>query len=76
MVFFRSEERAAEWCRTRGATLRPLVTMDRLWTLATTWYATRLQEDSRRPKPDEMRTIFSGLGLEGDFWDPSSDRFV
>jgi hypothetical protein len=25
-----------------------------LWTLATTWYSTRLQEDSRRPKPDEM----------------------
>jgi hypothetical protein len=56
--------------------MRPLVTMDRLWALATTWYSTRLQEDSRRPLPDEMRSIFSDLGLEGDFWDPVSDRFA
>jgi hypothetical protein len=55
--------------------MRPLVTMDQLWRLATTWYSTRLQEDSRRPQPDEMRSIFAGLGLEGDFWDPQSDTF-
>jgi hypothetical protein len=36
----------------------------------TTWYATRLLPDSRRPRPDEMRCIFAGLGLERDFWDP------
>jgi hypothetical protein len=55
--------------------MRPLVSIDQLWTLATSWYSTRLQENSRRPKPDEMREIFAGLGLEGDFWDPTSDRF-
>ncbi len=55
--------------------MRPLVTMDQLWTLATTWYATRLQEHSRRPQPDEMRSIFAGLGLGGDFWNPQSDSF-
>jgi len=49
--------------------------MDRLWTLATTWYSTRLHEDSRRPQPDEMREIFADMGLEGDFWDPKSDGF-
>jgi len=76
MVFFRSEEQARIWCEARGHPMRPLVTMDQLWTLATAWYATRLQEDSRRPRPDEMRAIFSGLGLTGDFWDPSSDRFA
>jgi hypothetical protein len=53
--------------------MRPLVTMDQLWTLATTWYSTRLQEDSRRPQPDEMVSIFAKLGLAGDFWDPQSD---
>jgi hypothetical protein len=37
--------------------------------------ATRLQEHSRRPQPDEMRSIFAGLGLEGAFWDAQSDRF-
>jgi hypothetical protein len=74
MVFFRSEEQAAEWCAARSTPLRPLVTIEQLWALATTWYATRLDENSRRPKPDEMRAIFSGIGLAGDFWDPISSR--
>ena len=43
MLFFRSEEMAREWCRTRDVPLRPLVTMDRLWIMATTWYSTRLE---------------------------------
>ena len=76
MLFFRSEERVREWCAAHDYPMRPLVTMDQLWTLATTWYSTRLQEDSRRPQPDEMRSIFARLGLGGgDFWDPESDSF-
>jgi hypothetical protein len=55
--------------------MRPLVTIDQLWALATTWYSTRLQENSRRPSPSEMRGIFAVVGLEGDFWDPMSDAF-
>jgi len=49
--------------------------MDQLWGLAMTWYATRLDADARRPRPDEMRGIFASLGLEGDFWDPLADDF-
>jgi hypothetical protein len=49
--------------------------MDQLWGLATAWYGTRLQADSRRPQPAEMRQIFDGLRLFGEFWDPHSDRF-
>ena len=75
MLFFRSEELLREWCTAHDYPLRPLVTIDQLWKLAMTWYSTRLQADSRRPQPDEMRAIFAGLGLEGDFWDPKSDRF-
>lgn len=75
MLFFRSEERARDWCQARNTTVRPLVTMDQLWVMATTWYATRLEADSRRPKPDEIRGIFAGIGLEDDFWDPKSDAF-
>ena len=75
MLFFRSEEHVREWSAAHGTPMRPLVTMDQLWTLATKWYATRLQQDSRRPKPDEMREIFAGIGLDDEFWDPSSDRF-
>jgi hypothetical protein len=75
MLFFRLEEAVREWCIAHGYPMRPLVSIDQLWMLATTWYSTRLQENSRRPPPDEMRAIFAGLGLEGDFWDPRSDRF-
>lgn len=75
MLFFRSEEMIRQWCEAHGSPLRPLVSIDQLWMLATTWYSSRLQADSRRPQPDEMREIFAGLGLEGDFWDPRSDRF-
>ena len=75
MLFFRSEELVGQWCKAYGHPLRPLVTIDQLWTLATTWYSTRLQENSRRPGPDEMRAIFASIGLTDDFWDPKSDRF-
>jgi len=75
MLFFRSEELVRDWCAANDYPVRPLVTIDQLWGLAMTWYSTRLQEDSRRPKPDEMREIFAELGLEGDFWDPKSDIF-
>lgn len=75
MLFFRSEERVRDWCAAHGYRMRPLVRIDQLWTLATTWYSTRLQENARRPQSDEMRAIFEGLGLEGEFWNPQSDSF-
>ena len=50
--------------------------MDQLWRLAVTWYGTRLEPESRRPGPAEMRGIFEGLGLAGDFWDPQADTFA
>jgi hypothetical protein len=75
MLFFRSEEQVREWCAAHESPMRPLVRIDQLWALATTWYSTRLQENSRRPQPDEMRGIFSSLGQEGDFWDPRADSF-
>lgn len=37
-------------------------------TLATHWYARRLERDSRRKTLDEAEAIFSALGLEGEFW--------
>lgn len=75
MLFFRSEERVRDWCQAQKLPLRPLVHIDQLWALATAWYATRLQPDSRRPAPSEMKEIFSRLGLVDEFWDPSSDSF-
>ncbi len=75
MLFFRSEGMARAWCAANGHPVRPLVTMDQLWHLATTWYSTRLEESARRPAPEEMRSIFSSIGLQGDFWDPRADSF-
>lgn len=75
MLFFRSEERVKQWCGGRGVPVRPLVSMSQLWTMATTWYGTRLEAVSRRPRAEEMRGIFAGIGLDDEFWDPRSDRF-
>ena len=75
MLFFRSEERVREWCEERGLPLRPRVRMDQLWGLAHTWYGNRLDPDARRPRPDEIRAIFAGLGLTDPFWDPQADAF-
>jgi hypothetical protein len=75
MLFFRSEELIAAWCRERGITPRPIVRMDQLWRLAVIWYSTRLEKVSRRPAASEMRSIFESIGLMGDFWDPLADSF-
>ena len=75
MLFFRSEEMVRQWCASHEYPMGPPVNMDQLWQLSIAWYGNRLQEDSRRPQPDEVREIFAGLGLTGEFWDPRSDRF-
>lgn len=49
--------------------------MDQLWRMAVTWYATRLEPESRRPGASEIRGIFAALGLTGEFWDPQADPF-
>lgn len=75
MLFFRSEENVNQWCAARGLPRRPLVTLEQLWRLAVAWYSNRLDPEARRPGPDEIRTIFAGIGLDGPFWDVQSDRF-
>ena len=75
MLLFRSEETVAAWCKQHGVPMRPIVTLDQLWQLATAWYENRLTVESRRPAPDEMVEIFAGLGLEGPFWDLTSDHW-
>lgn len=75
MLFFRSEEHVRRWCETKGTPVRPLVDLEQLWFLSTTWYGNRLTVESRRPKADEMTGIFASIGLHGDFWDPASDLF-
>ncbi len=76
MLFFRSGEQIDAWCRATGVPRRPSVRMDQLWQMAVTWYSTRLEAEWRRPAPEEIRGIFEGLGLQGDFWDPKADTFA
>ena len=64
MLFFRSEEQVRNWCKANNFPVRPLVSIDQLWRLASAWYSTRLQPDSCRPKPAEMREIFARIGLD------------
>jgi len=75
MLLFRSEETVRQWCRTNETPQRPILDLDQLWYLATTWYENRLTVESRRPGPDEMVEVFARVGLEGPFWDPKADQW-
>ena len=44
--------------------------------MALAWYADRLSPTARRPSPDEIREIFSAIGLSDPFWDPHADYFA
>jgi len=75
MLLFRSEETVTQWCEARGLLKGPSISLNQLWYLAMTWYATRLTVESRRPGPEEMGEIFARIGLEGPFWDPKADQW-
>ena len=75
MLFFRSEADVRILCLERGIAMGPLVTMEQLWKMATTWYSSRLERESRRPQADEIRGIFADIGLTENFWDPKADVF-
>jgi hypothetical protein len=72
MLLFRSEESVEAWCSTRDLPVRPMLTLEQLWQMALAWYSNRLTEESRRPGPDEMASIFAGIGLTDAFWDPKA----
>lgn len=75
MLLFRSEDTIEQWCKEHASPVRPKINVDQLWYLAVKWYENRLTIDSRRPAPDEMVAIFSGIGLKGPFWDPKADEW-
>jgi hypothetical protein len=72
MLLFRSEETVEAWCAERNLPVRPMITLDQLWMMAQAWYFNRLSEESRRPGPDEMASIFARIGLTDPFWDPKA----
>jgi hypothetical protein len=76
MLFFRSEESVNAWCEKTAYPRRPCATLPQLWKMAVAWYADRLSPTARRPSPDEIRSIFSDIGLSDPFWDPRADYFA
>ena len=76
MLLFRSEDTVKMWCAAHSSPVRPLVNMDQLWQLAVQWYGNRLTVESRRPAPGVMVQIFSDIGLDDPFWDPTADIWI
>ena len=65
MSLFRSEEHLDRWTGPRGAVL----SLHTAWKLAQAWFgADRRLPEWRRRTPDEIRELFTSLGLTGDFW--------
>ena len=75
MLFFRSEEAVESWRTSAGLPRGPNCDLVQLWGLAVAWYGNRLDPDSRRPQPDEIRGILERLELVGPLWDPQADDF-
>lgn len=45
------------------------LTLEQCWRLAQAWYSEpRTNPEWRRRTPDEVRAVFSNLGLGGEFW--------
>lgn len=75
MLFFRSEEAIDTWCRRNAANRGPSCDLYQLWQLGVAWYANRLDPNSRRPQPEEIRSILDRIGLDDPLWDPQADDF-
>ncbi|MGH2711322.1 MAG: hypothetical protein ACRDH9_08990 [Actinomycetota bacterium] len=68
MLLFRSEEHLDRWCQEGGRTKAGVLTLEQLWGLASVWYRGRTSPDWRRRTAEEAETVFSSLGLTGEFW--------
>lgn len=75
MLGFRSEAHVDAWCAEQGLARQPTISLDQQWRLAVEWYENRLTVESRRPGPEEIKAIFSDLGLVEPFWNAQSDLF-
>lgn len=62
------------WCEKRELSRQPVISLEQQWQLAVAWYANRLTVESRRPGGEEVREIFSRLGLDDPFWNLEGDR--
>ena len=68
MLLFRSEEDVTAWSDRTEIPTGEIFDLDRLWTLARSWYADRLDHDWRRRTPAERQALLTAAGLTGPFW--------
>jgi hypothetical protein len=68
MLAFRSEGHVDTWCEQRRIPKGAVFSLEQAWRLARAWYADKLSPDWRRATADEAQSLFSELGLVGDFW--------
>ena len=68
MLLFRSEEHVKAWCKARSVPIGGILSLEQASELAWIWYRDRLEPSWRRKTVDEAESIFSSLGLVGDFW--------
>lgn len=68
MLFFRSEEDAAQWKRARNVTTGETISLQQLWTLSEKWYGNRLDHDFHGRTLDAAQAIFREMGFASPFW--------
>lgn len=68
MLAFRSEEHVDRWSEQRRIARGAIFSAEQMWRLAHAWYADRLSPDWRRRTPEEAESLFTEIGLTGDFW--------
>jgi hypothetical protein len=56
------------WCEDRSTRRGATVALDRLWTLARSWYGDRFELGWRRRTPAERQALLDAVGLTGPFW--------
>ena len=69
MLFFRSEEHIARWCKTWRFEIGAVIPIHKGWELAQAWYGEDRREPSwRRRTLEETEAVFARLGFTSEFW--------
>jgi hypothetical protein len=69
MSLFRSEDHALAWTRGNRYQLGALVSLERVWVLAKSWYTDPRVRDWRPRTRDESQAVIASVGLTGPFWE-------
>ena len=68
MLTFKNEEQINQWCKRHNVIKGQVLTMDKVWELAKSWYGNYLDDTWTRKTPEYAESLFEKVGLTGDFW--------